>query len=84
MNYSTSALIKEHNKQAVKNASATVSGGLFLLFINPAIFYWMMPVLIPIVPALAPLGALTYWNWFGLLWLFSWFCGQLGKIFHNK
>lgn len=54
-----------------------------VFFLKPAIFLWMMPTIAGLVPALAPLCMLGYWQWVGLTLIIGWLCRWAGCIIHK-
>lgn len=74
---------KEIIKKSAEEAASDALSSIVYIFLLPAVFLWMTPTFIYLMPALAPLAALGYWKWFGLLWCFGYICNKLGKIFHR-
>jgi hypothetical protein len=70
-------------KKQVKDTANDAGVALGRLFLHPAILLWMTPTFIYLFPALAPLSALGYWQWFGLYILFNWVSNSLYKIIHG-
>lgn len=56
---------------------------LVVFFLKPAIFLWMIPTIAGLIPALAPLCALGYWQWVGLILIIGWLCRWAGMIIHK-
>ena len=38
------------------------------VFLDPAIAMWTAPVLVNLIPTLAPILEVSYWGWVGLVW----------------
>lgn len=71
--------VKKQAEKATVNALST----LIVFFLRPAILMWMMPTLTTLLPVLAPLCALGYWQWMGMYLIICWACTGLGKILHR-
>lgn len=56
---------------------------LIVFFLRPAILLWMMPTIASLIPALAPLCALGYWQWVGMTLIIGWVCRWIGLIIHK-
>ena len=43
-------------------------GALARTFLDPAIILWTAPILVNLIPSLAPILDVPYWGWVGLVW----------------
>lgn len=43
-------------------------GAMARVFLDPAIAMWTAPVLVGLIPAVAPILEVSYWGWVGLIW----------------
>lgn len=66
-----------------KNDGVEAVGLLLAVFFQAAVFLWMMPTIASLLPALASLCALGYWQWLGLLLIVRWIINSLARIVHK-
>ena len=71
--------LKVQVKETAENAGVVLGK----LFLHPAILMWMTPTLVHLLPVLAPLSVLGYWQWFGLYLISNWVISDLRKIIHG-
>lgn len=54
-------------------------GALARVFLDPAIIMWTAPILVNLIPTLAPILDVPYWGWVGLVWT----ARVIGTVLHK-
>ena len=55
------------------------TGAMARVFLDPAIAMWTAPVLVNLIPTLAPILEVSYWGWVGLVWT----ARAIGTVLHR-
>lgn len=73
--------MRNFEKVTFASAMSSLCGAIGVFLFDALILWWVCGILLPIFPALAALGGLTYFDWVGICFAFSLACRWLTKVF---